>query len=588
MHRVATARRALVAVLVGLCCGAGFDARAQVSPGPLARAHADLDGNLGCVKCHAKGEGAMDQKCLACHGEVAATIVKKTGFHGLNARSNCARCHPDHGGRDFAMVAWPGGSPEKFDHAKTGFTLTGKHATTECKKCHTPEHVKGEAASRVKRDKRGHSWMGLEGKCAHCHEDIHRGSLGTDCETCHTTTAFRPVTKFDHARSKFALTGKHAKVACASCHEAAHLALTRDQAGKPVPLYKPLPHGECSACHADVHKGAFGPACSRCHSTADFRKVEATNFDHDRTRYPLRGRHAALACAKCHDQKTAWGKKPPFATCGSCHKDAHAGQAMLAGKPVDCAACHDVAGFAPSTFTVASHAKTGFALSGKHAVAACSKCHGGELAKSAARTADLGRARVFFQPKHGRCPDCHRDPHEGRFAPGGERARNEDCLACHNLDGFRPSQMDVAAHENTRFPLAGAHRAVPCFACHRELAANGARKASTGGKPVLAFRIEKRACRDCHEGPHGAQFDRRGDGGACESCHDVGRFVPASRFDHMKVKAFPLDGAHRNVACKRCHPVVTPAGGKPMVLYRPVSSRCEDCHTGSGSLKGRI
>jgi asparagine synthetase B (glutamine-hydrolysing) len=34
-------------MLVGLCCSAAFDARAQVSPGPLARAHADLDGNLG-------------------------------------------------------------------------------------------------------------------------------------------------------------------------------------------------------------------------------------------------------------------------------------------------------------------------------------------------------------------------------------------------------------------------------------------------------------------------------------------------------------------------------------------------------------
>ena len=587
MPRFLLAKSAVIASLVVLCCGRGFDARAQVSPGPLSKAHADFDGNFGCVTCHGKGEGTMDQKCLACHGEIAATIAKRTGFHGHEARSKCAGCHPDHGGRDFAMVAWTGGSPDKFDHAKTGFTLTGKHVATECKTCHSSEHMRGEVASLAKKGKRGHSWMGLDANCASCHEDVHKGSLGQDCESCHTTAAFRPVTKFDHARTGFALTGKHAPVACAKCHEAAHLKLARDAKGKGIPLYKPLPHNECSACHADAHKGAFGPACSRCHSTVDFHKVEEARFDHDRTRYPLRGQHAGIACAKCHDQKTAWGKKPPFASCGGCHDDVHARQATLAGNPVDCASCHDLAGFEPSTFDVARHAKTAFVLAGRHAVVACSKCHGGAFAESAAKTADLGSARVFFHPKHARCVECHRDPHAGRFAPGGERARSNDCLECHHLDAFRPSKTDVAAHERSRFPLEGAHRAVPCFACHQELASKGVQAASANRTRSLSFEIDARACRDCHENPHGAQFDRRKDGGACESCHDVAHFKPASRFDHAKVKSFPLDGAHQNVACVRCHPTVTPTGGKPMTLFRPVSSRCEDCHSESGGLKGR-
>lgn len=577
----------MIASLVGLSCGLAFDAHAQVSPGPLAKVHAGLDGNMGCVKCHGKGEGVMDQKCLACHGEIAATIATRTGFHGREGRSNCAHCHPDHGGRGFALVAWPGGSPEQFDHAKTGFSLTGKHATTECRKCHAPERMKGEVASLVKRDQRDHSWMGLDANCASCHEDVHRGSLGTDCASCHTTTAFRPVTKFDHARTGFALAGKHTKVACASCHEAAHLTLKHDAKGRTIPLYKPLPHDECSACHADVHKGSFGANCSRCHSTVDFHKVQEASFDHDRTRYPLRGKHAALACAKCHDPKTAWGKQPPFESCGGCHRDAHAGQATLAGQPADCTDCHDVDGFAPSTFNVARHARASFTLAGRHAVVACSKCHGGIPAENAAKTAGLGSARVFFHPKHGRCVDCHRDPHEGRFAPGGERARSEDCVACHDLGGFRPSRMDVAAHEHARFPLVGAHRSVPCFACHRELAANATQKASAGGMPSLPFRVDERACKDCHESPHGTQFDKRKDGGACESCHDVAHFAPASRFDHSKVKNFALEGAHKNVACERCHPTVTPAGAKPMALYRPTSSRCEDCHSESGAKEGR-
>jgi hypothetical protein len=147
--------------------------------------------------------------------------------------------------------------------------------------------------------------------------------------------------------------------------------------------------------------------------------------------------------------------------------------------------------------------------------------------------------------------------------------------------------MDADAHRAARFPLEGAHRAVPCFACHRELGAEKTVRASSDNARELALRIDAHACRDCHPTPHGAQFDRRKDGGACDSCHDTVRFTPASRFDHARVKSFALDGAHKKVPCARCHPTVTPAGGKPMALYRPMPSRCEDCHAGDGILGGR-
>jgi hypothetical protein len=345
-------------------------------------------------------------------------------------------------------------------------------------------------------------------------------------------------------------------------------------------LYKPLPHGECSACHADPHKGSFGETCSRCHDTASFRKVDTASFDHDRTRYPLRGAHARMACARCHDEKTAWGKKPPFATCGGCHRDPHAGQATLAGRTEDCAACHTVDAFRPSSYTVARHAKTNYPLEAAHAGVSCGGCHGRTPPGDAAQVAALvGSAKVWFRPAHGRCVDCHRDPHAGRFSPGGERAREEACLACHTMAAFRPSTMDAAAHDRARFRLAGAHRAAPCFACHRELSAPAASDPHT-----LAFAVAGQSCRDCHQSPHGAQFDARKDGGACESCHDLERFKPAGRFDHARVKHFPLEGAHAKVACEKCHPVAT-TGGRRMTLYRPVSSRCEDSHVNDGVLK---
>jgi predicted CXXCH cytochrome family protein len=189
-----------------------------------------------------------------------------------------------------------------------------------------------------------------------------------------------------------------------------------------------------------------------------------------------------------------------------------------------------------------------------------------------------GSAKVWFRPDTGRCIECHHDPHGGRFSKGGERARSDDCLACHTMGAFRPSTMDARAHDNARFKLAGAHRATPCFACHAELAQG----VSNGKTRPLPFVIKDQACRDCHATPHGTQFDARKDGGACESCHDVERFKPAGRFDHAQ--SFQLEGAHAKVTCDKCHPTAA-SNGKKMVLYRPVPSQCVDCHASDGVLK---
>ena len=49
------------------------DAFAQVSPGPLAAPHAAFEGTTQCLQCHATrgSKAGMDEKCLACHEEVA-------------------------------------------------------------------------------------------------------------------------------------------------------------------------------------------------------------------------------------------------------------------------------------------------------------------------------------------------------------------------------------------------------------------------------------------------------------------------------------------------------------------------------------
>lgn len=574
--RLALATAALIA---GAWAGS---AHAQVSPGPLAAPHAALEGTTQCLQCHGPNgsKTGMDEKCLACHKEIAWMRAAKRGLHPGVANKNCASCHPDHGGRDFALVEWTEGSPAKFDHKRAGFVLQGKHAQLECAQCHKPALQKSPAAALVKKKDRAKSWLGLQTACVDCHADPHRGQLGRECTSCHGQTAWKPAAGFDHAKSRFPLTGAHVKVECAKCHAMPQFVKATDEKGQPVPVWKPLPFQACTPCHKDPHAGRFKDACAKCHVTTDWKSINRTGFNHDATRYPLRGRHALVACEKCHDPKVPGSQKPKFALCTDCHRDAHAGTATFAGKPADCAACHGVGGWVPSTYTVATHAQSTYPLEGAHVRAACAACHVRAEA-GAATVAALGSARVVLRPKKAACTDCHGDPHAGRFRPGGARAKADDCRACHGLDAWRPSRYGIRLHDGATFALRGAHAATPCVACHTELRAAPAVKtlaAAAAAMRPLRFEAPKRACADCHPTPHGTQFANRKDGGACDGCHDENAYTPASRFDHDRDSAYKLEGAHRRVPCRSCHDTRPGPDGKPFTTWRPVPTRCEACH----------
>jgi hypothetical protein len=623
----------------------------------------------------------MRARCLECHKEIAWTEEHKQGLHAMEDKGSCTSCHPDHAGREFSMIRWEEGSAENFKHARTGWPLAGKHVSVPCQDCHK-ESLRTSEAARLGPKREG-GYLGLDGTCVACHreKDVHRGALGTHCEKCHSSSAWKPVSGFDHAKTDFPLTGKHVAVACEKCHlsPALHPALNRE--GKPIPVYKPVPHAECSSCHQDPHAGRLGTACTHCHVTDTWKSVNKQAFDHDRTRYPLGGRHVALKCAACHDPVSAWGDRPPFASCGSCHKDEHAGKATLAGKIVDCQACHRVEGFALPTFTVAQHAATKLPLTGKHAALQCEECHrknppgvpsqslgkagilirmaagacrdchedphGSQLAArpdkgaceachhvegwkpatfSVAQHAKLrlpldgrhakvacaachgpqrsglpplpasetiGKAGVQITRLDAACTACHLDPHDGRFSAKGERAKPAGCLACHSVEAFRPSRVDVAAHASFSYPLEGAHRAVPCFGCHAESKAPAIQSSLLlwrSRAPAMPFTTKGEHCEDCHQSPHGLQFARRKDGGACQSCHGPDSFRPADRFNHDRDADFPLAGAHSRVPCAGCHVSRTIAPGKSLVLYRGISKDCRSCHVSMkpGSSTGAV
>lgn len=567
-----------------LLLGAGV-AAAQVSPGPLSRAHAELDGPTQCFRCHAKSGGrqAMEAQCLSCHKEIAWMKRERRGTHARH-QETCVKCHPDHGGRDFALIAWPGKSPRAFDHRTAGWPLEGAHRRLECSACHQSKLQRSGAMALAQRKDPSHSWLGLETSCASCHDDPHRKQLGSDCASCHDQTAWKPAAGFDHAKARFPLTGRHADVPCARCHEAEGLRLAHDARGQAVPQYKPLAFDQCSSCHQDPHRNRFGPGCGTCHRTSGWSQVREEGFDHGRTRFPLLGRHRNVSCASCHSTKTAWGKRPAFARCDACHVDAHAGKALLAGAAADCAACHDVHGFARSTMPRAAHQQTGYPLEGAHRTTDCASCHTRAPA-GPATVASLGPSRVRLDPAHETCTDCHGDPHRGRFASAHSSLRDTgSCASCHDMTHFVPSRYDAQRHARSGYPLAGAHLLTPCSACHGELtgkAATATLVADSSRMRSLRFVDPRRRCAECHANPHGRQFDGRAEAAACDACHDLAAFAPAARFDHTRDAGFPLEGGHAKTACTACHKPAKDPDGVVRVRWKPVARSCEACHGGS-------
>jgi hypothetical protein len=300
-----------------------------------------------------------------------------------------------------------------------------------------------------------------------------------------------------------------------------------------------------------------------------------------------------VPCSSCHDKDATAGAvaklgssrvriHPGFSRCLDCHQDQHGAQLGSRSDQGECSACHKVNGWLPSTLDATQHASLKLPLEGRHREIACRSCHGIDRAGLPAmpRTITAGKAGFVFHVAEIECATCHVDPHRGRFTA---QSKALACTSCHDTRAFRPSTVDVAAHRSYRFPLEGAHRATPCLACHADLKSRPASRTS-----LLAVRMTSASlgfsasstCSDCHTTPHGNQFAGRPDAGKCDACHGVEGFAPATRFDHDRDASFKLKGAHQGVPCNRCHQSDTASPGGKGLIYRPVSGKCESCHSG--------
>jgi hypothetical protein len=546
-------------VQFGLFAGLAF---AQVSPGPLSRAHQPLNGASNCTACHKFGSAAT-LKCLDCHGEIAKRMAARTGLHATynisqGSSNECARCHSEHNGEDFQLVHW---DTKVFDHRQTGYALEGKHAGLTCNRCHTAAHVSPSERAVIKTKDPNRTFLGISTSCVTCHQDPHTGRLGANCLQCHSYNDWKTVTvgEFDHAKTRYPLKGLHAQVKCEKCH-------TPGSDGKP--RYTGIAFGKCSDCHADPHHGSFPQTCQTCHSAAGWKKISLAaidrNFDHSKTKYPLLGKHATVDCALCH----AGGdfKKPlVFAKCMDCHKpDPHSSQFAKRPEGVECVSCHTVEGFKPSTFTVKDHAATAYPLEGGHATLQCGQCH-------------IPKGKdTLFKMKFQRCMDCHSDDHGGQFAAA---PYFNNCERCHTLVGYKPSTFTLARHKETHFVLTGGHIAVPCGDCHKE-----PEHSDAPPKPVVFYHWNTLTCATCHEDPHKGQFTKRmqqihadGSSTGCEACHSTKAWNELSRFDHSKT-SFPLLGTHRATACIDCHKPPNMGTKLISVDFTAAPAKCDDCH----------
>ncbi len=309
--------------------------------------------STGCFECHDRKrdpawifqdqKGLDENECNKCHED----------FHEGKFGSDCAKCHQE---SSFIELK----SMDFFDHSLTDYHLEGKHIDVDCKSCHTSRYTEPINFSQCKNchedyhqgefiengnspdclechslqegfeyslytiEQHQESAFPLDGghlatpcfachvsedrwsfrnigtTCIDCHQNIHEGFMDpkfypdNKCESCHVTDTWTMVS-FDHSNTSWPLEGKHIEVDCASCHFN-----NQNTQNEPEQVFKGLDM-ECYLCHDNIHEDQFEENgltdCKRCHDSENWYP---RNFDHNKTAFPLDGKHAEIECKECH------------------------------------------------------------------------------------------------------------------------------------------------------------------------------------------------------------------------------------------------------------------------------------------------
>lgn len=456
---------------------------------PLQGSHTET----ACRGCHTpeyifaedvrqfKGEhGALEKTFLGLFDSCIGCHLEESPHQDQFPDRECNDCHD--------AEVWE--EAPVFDHDDTRFALIGKHSDVSCDGCHGT--LRGPTGSEYVQ------YVNLDfATCQSCHEDVHDGGFGSDCASCHTPEDWGRLKRtlsasnFDHETTGFSLVGAHERAECSSCH------------GKPARRddeiritfigntdrnsFPRLRADNCLSCHVDYHNGELidapggGAVCSNCHDQHEWfpttYDIERHNREAD---YELTGSHMATPCIECHQKED---RSLTFTientACEDCHLDdnPHDDQFVDASGKTVCSTCHstDTWQWASSAF---DHDQTDFPLTGRHETVACVDCHPRQTLAS-------GAIVQQFKDVDTTCESCHSedDPHQGQFV-------DNTCDRCHNTEALTITEFN---HDDTRFPLTGAHLQTACADCHFE---------ETGPEqtPFIRFRPLGRECEDCHAG----------------------------------------------------------------------------------------
>jgi hypothetical protein len=526
---------------------------------PLTGAHV----TVACSLCHINGQFAgTPTNCASCHMKNYQGTTNPNHMQA-GIPTTCAVCHN--------TTSWANAS---FDHSKTGFPLTGAHVTTPCSQC----HVNGNYNLTVT-------------TCVSCHLKNFQGTTNPNhvqsgfpqtCENCHSTVSWSNAT-FNHNNTGFPLTGFHTSVPCAQCHVNNNYNLTSADAA-------------CVACHLKNFQGTTNPnhvqsgfpqTCQNCHNTSSWLNA---SFDHSTTGFPLTGAHVPLQCAQCHINNNY---NLTNTTCVSCHlanfQSTTNPPHVQAGFPQTCQQCHNTTSWGNGTF---DHSTTGFALTGFHATVQCSQCHvngnysltsglcstchmkdyqgttdpnhvqagfpttcdschtttswAGAVFNHAATGFPLTGAHVPLQCSQchingnyslnsAACVTCHLSNFNGTTSPNHVQAGfPQTCELCHNTTAWIPSSFN---HNNTAFPLTGAHTTVACANCH----VNN----NYTTVPTDCYSCHKTVYQNTTNPNHiAAGFPT-----TCQTCHTTTAWTGAT-FNHTW---WPVNHGNAGGVCSTCH-----------------------------------
>jgi len=352
-----------------------------------------------CTDCHVNNNYSLNSTaCVTCHLKDYQGTTNPNHVTA-NFPQTCDTCHD--------TTNWMDAT---FNHASTGFTLTGAHTVPPrlCTDCHVNNNYSLTSTA-----------------CVTCHQTDYNNAttpvahsaagFPTTCDTCHDTVQWTDG-KFDHSTTGFPLTNSHTVPprACTDCHVNNNYSLNSTL---------------CYSCHQKDYTGTTNPAhasagfpttCETCHDTINWTD---STFNHTNTGFALTGMHTVppRVCSDCHVNNNY---NLTSNTCITCHQSdyngttnpAHStGQNSVFFPTAQCSTCHTTSAWTGATFNHTQY--TRFSTNHGNANGQCATCHinGGDYS--------------VFQ-----CTGCHGNNNPNNFQHdnvNGYVYNSINCYQCH-------------------------------------------------------------------------------------------------------------------------------------------------------------